>query len=163
VGCAPLYAIAIARTQPAATVYKFQYSVKLNSPSLYKDGVCSLIGTILAIALFVNTLIIESAHEAWWIDPVVAICAGVGSILFGLYGVCTGYFRDKLPLLSCRWWFASHGAGKEEPDVNDNDGDGNGAGGSSRGGGGGRDRPGPEQFDELQLSSKDSDEVGEII
>lgn len=137
-------------------VFKFQYSVRLNSPSLYKDGVCSLIGTILAIALFMNSLIIESAPDAWWIDPLVAIIAGAGAITFGLYGICMAYFRDKLPLCSCRWWFASHGSGKEEPGVDDDDG----------GGGDDSNRPGPEQFDGtesgVQMAAKDEGE-GEII
>ena len=40
------------------TCFKFRYAVRLESHSLKKDGICSLIGTILALALLINTLII---------------------------------------------------------------------------------------------------------
>jgi len=134
-------------------VLKFRYSVRLSSPSLYKDGVCSLIGTILAIALFVNSLIIQSAPEAWWIDPLVAICAGSAAIVYGLSGVCLGYYRDKLPLCSCRWWFASHGSSSpakeiEAPDVS----------------GGANHRPSPEHFSAGPTEEMEEEEdMGETI
>ena len=83
---------------------KFRYAVRLDSPALYKDGICSLIGTILAIALFVNTLIIESNSGAWWIDPVVALIAGVFAILYGIRSVWAAYANQGLPIFSCAWW-----------------------------------------------------------
>jgi hypothetical protein len=54
------------------TIIKFRYSKVLESESLFKDGLCSLIGTILAIALFVNSLIIRSNPSLWWL--VSSIC-----------------------------------------------------------------------------------------
>jgi divalent metal cation (Fe/Co/Zn/Cd) transporter len=54
------------------TIIKFRYSQVLESESLFKDGLCSLIGTILAIALFVNSLIIRSNPSLWWL--VRSIC-----------------------------------------------------------------------------------------
>ena len=49
------------------TMFKFRYAKLLESESLFKDGLCSLIGTILAIALFINTLIIKSNPGLWWL------------------------------------------------------------------------------------------------
>jgi len=91
-------------------VLKFKYSVKLSSASLYKDGVCSLIGTILSVGLFIDTLIIRSAPDAWWIDPVVAMGAGLGAIIFGLYGIFVARYRENLPIFKCGWWFTSQGS-----------------------------------------------------
>jgi divalent metal cation (Fe/Co/Zn/Cd) transporter len=47
------------------TVVKFRFAHKLSSASLYKDGICSLIGTSLAASLFANTLIIKVAPSVW--------------------------------------------------------------------------------------------------
>jgi divalent metal cation (Fe/Co/Zn/Cd) transporter len=55
------------------TVIKFHYSGMLQSASLLKDGICSLIGTVLSAALFSNTLVIDNVPGAWWIDPLVAL------------------------------------------------------------------------------------------
>merc|ERR1712176_1043561 len=40
-------------------LFKFNYAAHLGSSSLFKDGICSLIGTILAGALFLNSVIIN--------------------------------------------------------------------------------------------------------
>mmetsp|Transcript_16823 Transcript_16823/g.34754 ORF Transcript_16823/g.34754 Transcript_16823/m.34754 type:complete len:213 (-) Transcript_16823:1-639(-) len=45
--------------------FKFNYANILESASLYKDGLCSLIGTILAGTLFINSLIIEEFTALW--------------------------------------------------------------------------------------------------
>ena len=39
------------------TIVKFKYARALDSPSLYKDGICSLIGTSLSGSLLVTTAI----------------------------------------------------------------------------------------------------------
>ena len=38
------------------TIVKFRFASKLDSISMYKDGVCSLIGTVLACGVFTTTL-----------------------------------------------------------------------------------------------------------
>lgn len=82
---------------------KFRYAVRLNSPSLKKDGICSLIGTIMAVALFVNTLIINQREEAWWIDPVVALLAGLFALFYGI--LCVRSARKQgIPIGSWDWW-----------------------------------------------------------
>lgn len=50
-------------------LFKFHYSKKLHSASLYKDGLCSMLGTVLSGALFFNTMIIEKYPTTWWLDP----------------------------------------------------------------------------------------------
>jgi divalent metal cation (Fe/Co/Zn/Cd) transporter len=96
------------------TIVKFHYSILLESASLQKDGICSLIGTVLSGALFVNTLIIDHYPSAWWIDPAVALGCGIASIIIGLYAVCVAGCVQKLPICSPRWWFLSQGDGKDE-------------------------------------------------
>lgn len=49
----------------ALTFVKFRFADKLQSASLYKDGLCSLIGTVLAMSLFVNTMIIRNNPSLW--------------------------------------------------------------------------------------------------
>lgn len=94
-------------------VFKFHYANALDSPSLYKDGICSMIGTILSASLFINTLIIKAAPSAWWIDPVVAIGCGLASLIYGMRTLYTARHKDKLPIFSCGWWLLSY---KEEDD-----------------------------------------------
>lgn len=96
------------------TIVKFHYSVLLESASLRKDGICSLIGTILSGALFVNTLIINHQPKAWWIDPAVALGCGIASFCIGLYALCVARCVQKIPICSPRWWILSQGDGKDE-------------------------------------------------
>lgn len=96
------------------TVIKFQYSVALNSASLHKDGICSLIGTILSTALFVNTIIIKQIPEAWWIDPAVALGCGHAAINIGLYAIIYTSCVQKVPIFSLSWWKLSSGDGTDE-------------------------------------------------
>ena len=96
------------------TCFKFHYGKALQSASLNKDGICSLIGTILAGALLVNTLIIEQESSLWWLDPVVAMGCGIGAIWYGLKCVYEAKYRDKLPIFTANWWITSQGDGMDE-------------------------------------------------
>ena len=93
------------------TIVKFAYAKALDSPSLHKDGICSLIGTALSASLFVTTLIIVAAPSAWWIDPTVALVCGFASIVYGLWSVRVARYKDSLPVFSLEWWFLSQGDG----------------------------------------------------
>lgn len=88
---------------------KFRYSKVLDSSSLYKDGICSTIGTICAIGLFLNAVIIGKNPGAWWIDPTIALLAGIFAILYGCYGVWHAMAVEKIPICSCSWWAMSDG------------------------------------------------------
>lgn len=95
-------------------VFKFHYSVLLQSASLHKDGICSLIGTILSAALFCNTLIIKHVPSAWWIDPAVALGCGIASIGIGIHAIVVASCFQKIPIFTLSWWTLSTGDGKDE-------------------------------------------------
>lgn len=93
-------------------IFKFHYASRLDSSSLYKDGVCSLIGTVMAVALFINTLIIRANPQVWWLDPLVAMLCGLGALLFGMQSVLV-LCRRGVPICQLSWWLMSRGDGKE--------------------------------------------------
>jgi len=97
----------------ALSVFKFRYADALNSPSLYKDGVCSLIGTCLALSLFFNTVLsLSTDGQLWWLDPSVALICGVSCLIYGLYSIYIAFVREGLPIFSLTWWIYS----AKEPD-----------------------------------------------
>lgn len=98
----------------ALTTIKFRYALKLDSSSLYKDGVCSLIGTVLAMGLLVTSFVIESNPSIWWLDPVFAMFCGLVALVVGLHSVIVSRFVDGLPIFSWNWWLVSQG---DETDV----------------------------------------------
>lgn len=98
----------------AMTAIKFQYANKLNSASLYKDGLCSLIGTVLATGLFVTTFLIEKAPSVWWLDPVFAMGCGFVAFFLGAHAIFIARYVDGLPIFSINWWLVSQGDGMDE-------------------------------------------------
>ena len=96
------------------TIIKFKYSAKLESASLYKDGICSLIGTITSIAMFVNTAIVDTIPKLWYLDPLVAFLAGVFAFFYGIYTLGVAFFVQGLPIFSIKWWMLSQGDGMDE-------------------------------------------------
>lgn len=93
-------------------LFKFQYANAMASESLYKDGVCSLIGTILAAALFTNTLIIRRRPAIWWLDPVVAMICGFSALFLGCHSIFVAWKHRRVPILQLSWWLMSRGDGK---------------------------------------------------
>lgn len=91
------------------SMFKFHYANILESASLYKDGLCSLIGTILSGTLFVNSLLIRSNPGIWWIDPTVALFCGVGACVLGGIHVHDARTKEHLPIFTLAWWFTSQG------------------------------------------------------
>ena len=89
------------------SMIKFRYASKLDSPSMYKDGVCSVIGTFLAAALFLNTAITMRYPTIWWVDPIAAFVAGVVAIVLGVRAIYEAYTIEGLPIFSKSWWFQS--------------------------------------------------------
>mmetsp|Transcript_13744 Transcript_13744/g.17336 ORF Transcript_13744/g.17336 Transcript_13744/m.17336 type:complete len:312 (-) Transcript_13744:99-1034(-) len=94
--------------------FKFHYANKLKSPSLRKDGLCSLIGCVLGFAMFFNLLLSMMSSEKawWWLDPTVAFLCAVGALGYGLYGMYKAYVKDGYPIFNCQWWL--YGGGKIE-------------------------------------------------
>jgi hypothetical protein len=101
------------------TVIKFRYANLLSSASLYKDGICSLIGTILAIALFINTIIVEHISGVWWLDPVVAMVLGFVALAIGLHAIVVASCVQGIPIFQLKWWFVSQGDGMDEMGARD--------------------------------------------
>lgn len=91
------------------TFFKFHYASALDSESLYKDGVCSLIGTTLAAALFTNTLLIRTRPQIWWLDPCVAMICGFAALFIGVQSVFVAWKHRRVPVLSLSWWMMSRG------------------------------------------------------
>lgn len=91
------------------TWIKFRYAKLLDSPSLEKDAICSLIGTVLSGSLFLNTLIITAYDGLWWVDPFVAILCGFASLYVGFKALYVAMFVDALPICNPRWWVSSQG------------------------------------------------------
>lgn len=91
------------------SIFKFHYASILESPSLYKDGLCSLIGTILSGTLFVNAILIKSTPKLWWIDPFVALLCGIGAGTLGVLYLYKARYTEKLPIFSLTWWLTSQG------------------------------------------------------
>jgi divalent metal cation (Fe/Co/Zn/Cd) transporter len=110
------------------SIFKFRYATILESPSLYKDGICSLIGAVLAGALFINTLIIDRSPGVWWIDPLVSFGAGTAAIVIGARAVWAARYEEQLPIFNVSWWMLSQGEdgngnSTEIPRTNNNDED----------------------------------------
>ncbi len=106
------------------TIVKFHMGKKLQSASLKKDAICSLIGTILSASLFVNTLIIMGQSKAWWLDPFVAFSCAIGSLIYGLSSIYRAYVVQGIPVCKPSWWLMSQGDGMDEitgRDLNDDD------------------------------------------
>jgi Predicted Co/Zn/Cd cation transporters len=99
---------------------KFQYARVLNSSSLRKDGICSALGTILAVSLFFNTsMTMASNGSLWWLDPLVAIVCGIGSMLYGLKAVYKAYVIEGAPIFNCSWWLYGGQKNVEEEEEGD--------------------------------------------
>lgn len=98
------------------TAIKFQYSKKLDSPSLHKDGLCSLLGTTMSVALFANTLIIEKFPTTWYLDPVVSLLCGLAAAVLGIQAI---YLAKKagLPVFTPSWWMFSQGTGHKDTEL----------------------------------------------
>lgn len=85
------------------TIIKFKYANDLDSPSLYKDGVCSLIGTCLSASLLFTTAIIDRAPGAWYIDPIVSLAIGISATVYG-FRVVVKMALQGIPIHRLDWW-----------------------------------------------------------
>lgn len=83
------------------TLLKFKYAKVLSSESMHKDGLCSLIGTILSAAMFLSTLLVRANSNLWWLDPIIAFLAGLYAMYLGIVGLYTAVTVDKMSLCSC--------------------------------------------------------------
>uniref|UniRef100_A0A7R9WDX3 Cation efflux protein transmembrane domain-containing protein n=1 Tax=Pseudictyota dubia TaxID=2749911 RepID=A0A7R9WDX3_9STRA len=96
------------------TAIKFHYAKMLQSASMQKDAICSLLGTILSGSLFINSLIIMEESEAWWLDPLIALGCGTAALLIGLRSIYRAYVIQGIPVCNPKWWLTSQGDGTDE-------------------------------------------------
>lgn len=101
--------------------FKFHYAKILHSPSLRKDGLCSLNGCVLGFTMFFSAMVTISSEEGssngwWWLDPVVAFICALGAFGYGWYGIHKAWVKDGYPIFSYQWWL--YGGGKERDDGN---------------------------------------------
>ena len=94
------------------TIIKFKYANDLDSKSLYKDGICSLIGTCLSASLLLTTAIIDHAPNAWVLDPIVSVIIGIGATFYGSRTVVKRV-KNGVPIFHPEWWYDK----KEEEDT----------------------------------------------
>ena len=95
------------------TIIKFHYSRELDSSSLYKDGICSLIGTCLSASLLLTTAIIDKVPSAWYIDPIVSLLIGLSAILYG-WKVVINKVNDGIPIFHPKWWLTTETVTNDE-------------------------------------------------
>ncbi len=93
----------------ALAIIKFKYAADLDSQSMYKDGICSLIGVCLSASLLLTTAIIESFPAAWYIDPVASLVLGVGATVYG-FKLVIDMVLSGVPIFNRDWWNASEAA-----------------------------------------------------
>lgn len=95
-------------------ICKLQFARKLNSSSLKKDGIISGLGTVLSISLFINTILTKASHgHLWWLDPLIALFCGIGSFIYGMWGVYKAYVREGIPICTCGWWLYGYNPNDE--------------------------------------------------
>jgi len=86
-------------------IFKFRYAAVLQSPSLQKDGMCSLLGAVLALSLFFNSVLsLSTDGKLWWLDPAVAFICGIVCLIYGLYSLYIPFVVEGLPIFRLQWW-----------------------------------------------------------
>jgi multisubunit Na+/H+ antiporter MnhF subunit len=93
---------------------KFRMSKLLQSDSLYKDGLCSFIGTILSAALFLHAAIFANTG-LWWLDPFLSLLAGLFAIYYGLTSLYYGATTKKIGICCCCTSSSSNGPNTFSP------------------------------------------------
>mmetsp|Transcript_118 Transcript_118/g.282 ORF Transcript_118/g.282 Transcript_118/m.282 type:complete len:266 (-) Transcript_118:151-948(-) len=107
------------------TILKFKYANDLDSESLYKDGICSLIGTCLSGSLLLTTAIIDRAPKAWVLDPIVSLLIGISATVYG-FRVVIKMVQSGVPIFHRDWWITKedtntkHDLNQELPDLEKN-------------------------------------------
>lgn len=88
---------------------KFHHAAYLESSAMNYDGVCSLVSAVTATALFIDSLIIIDKPQAWWLDPTVALFAGVTSIMYGVHAVIHTKHHERIVQCTRRWLASDNG------------------------------------------------------
>lgn len=100
------------------TIIKFKYATDLDSASLYKDGICSLIGTCLSASLLFTTAIIDYAPNAWYIDPICSLIIGISATVYG-FRVVIKKVKEGQPIFHPDWWYSCGSSDDVEQELPD--------------------------------------------
>lgn len=105
------------------TALKLRFAKKLECDSLYKDGLCSLIGTALSFAIVITTLIAAEVPAIWWIDPFMAFIAGMVALALGMKAMYDATTAGKR-IFTLEWWKTEGpSSGEEENGIESNNKD----------------------------------------
>lgn len=86
------------------TFLKLYYAKVLNSESLHKDGLCSVIGILLSTFIFISSWLINKYPDFWKIDAYSAIFCGTIAILIGSHGALRAILEKDLNVFSFSFW-----------------------------------------------------------
>lgn len=86
------------------TILKLYYAKLLDSESLHKDGLCSVIGIVLSTLIFVNSWVINTHPEFWQIDAYSAIVCGVVALGIGVHGIYMAIYVKKRKVFTKGFW-----------------------------------------------------------
>ena len=82
----------------------------------YKDGICSLIGTILSLTLFFSTILIAMNPHLWFVDPSISLSASIFAMLMGGKALHDAHTKDQIPVFTMSWWLSN----PDETNMNNN-------------------------------------------
>lgn len=86
------------------TFLKLYYARVLKSESLHKDGLCSAIGLVLSLLIFVSSWLINTYPDFWKIDAYLAIICGVIAVGIGTHGALQAILERDLNVFSFAFW-----------------------------------------------------------
>lgn len=67
-------------------VFKHRVGSLVDSPSLKKDGICSLCGAGLSLGVMVGgLLLLYDIDGSWWLDGAIAVTVSAGLLVYGLF------------------------------------------------------------------------------
>lgn len=86
------------------TYLKLHYAKVLNSESLHKDGLCSVIGLMLSASIFITTWLINTYPSLWTMDAYAAMICGSIALVIGTHGIVTAIVKKDLKIFSLAFW-----------------------------------------------------------
>lgn len=82
-------------------VIKLHIGQETRSPSMRKDGLCSLCGALLSLGVLIGAGVVSGDKNGWWIDAAVAVVVSAGLLLYGVYTLWKNARQGN------EWWTAA--------------------------------------------------------
>lgn len=80
---------------------KLYVGTKIDSPSLKKDGICSVCGSGLSLGVSIGGLLLLGGADAWWLDGTIAVLVSLGLFGYGFYTLHKAFEEGN------KWWTAA--------------------------------------------------------